>query len=81
MWFCLTLWPIIKKHALDSKGKMDGEGFYTQFHGVVLFHGMNKNIEKKKVMCDVWKKVNWYCSTYDNTMVYFGVCFVKLHST
>ncbi len=31
------------------------------------------------MLCE--KKVNWYCSTYDNTMVSFGVCFVKLHST
>ncbi len=30
-------------------------------------------------MCE--KKMNWYCSTYDNIMVYFGVCFVKLYST
>jgi hypothetical protein len=31
------------------------------------------------VVCN--KRTNWYCPSCEDVIIYFGVCFLKLHST
>ncbi len=50
--------------------------------GVALFYIIDSNINNKKVVCMVCTtKMNWYCPTNDDTIIFLGACFMKLNNT